>query len=136
MKQNRQTIDRLEAAEALGVHPRTLTNNSGKPYNKSTARLPLVATCRAIRCKPEWLMACLTGRDRALKVAEAARALGISDRQVITKSNTRKTLKPAAIIGRGVRFSAVELGVMRTGPSVCGHPSSNQPWLGGNSMED
>ena len=119
-------VDRLAAAKAFAAHPRTITNILDRPYNKDTAQVPFLGLCKAAQCDPAWLIALLRGEDRAVNLSEAAIALGLSERQVVAATGTRKTVRPSAVLRRGLRFSAVALGIFNLPVSpLAGSPDSN-----------
>ena len=125
MKPIPRTISRREAARALAVCEKTIAALLCAPFIESE-RINLAKLAKATQSDPTWILDCLEGRDSAVTPVQA----------VALKGGTGH-LRPKASLRRGERYSARELGLYQPAISpLAGHPSSNQPHLGGNSWED
>ena len=121
-----RTISRRDAARALSVCERTIAALLKLPLNSKSKHVSLAKLARATQSDAEWILDCLEGRDSAVTPVQA----------VALKGGTGH-LRPKASLRRGERYSARELGLYQPAISpLAGHPSSNQPHLGGNSWED
>lgn len=104
-------VDTLEAATALNVSPRTICRFVGKPYDKHNTRVPFLGLCRAVKADPAWFAAVLRGEDRAASIAEAATVFGLSAPQMASTAHKHRIAKPTAMLAKGWRYSARELGL-------------------------
>ena len=69
-------------------------------------------------------MACMRGEDRAASISEAAVAMGLNQAQMAGPAYQRNLVKPAAMLPKGWRYSAVALGIFRPAISPpVGHPA-------------
>lgn len=121
-----QTVYRRDVCRGLAMSDATAAAHVDLPNNRESETINLRKLAKALRADPAWIMDCIEGRDRAVSQLQA-RALAAVPPHV----------QPRARLRKGVRFSARDLGIYLPAISpLAGHPSSNQPWLGGYSMED
>ena len=118
-------VEDLEAAKALNVSVPTIYNLLGRKRRAGRTRVPFMALCRACNMAPEFFLACLEGRDRAAGLPEAATVFGLSAPQMAGTAYKNGIAKPAAMLRKGWRYSAVQLGIFSPATSPVGHPCNS-----------